>query len=148
MKIGNTRASDWRDGVDVSALGQGARRAILSALKDRMGALELARAIGVSRVALWRYLKGERDPPGDVIRRALGLMEEEEFHRALRGSELLRALGAVRGDGSIDYSAAVEAIGAAMNDEYLRNLVLELAAPAVRARWHLELCVPRCDIRF
>ncbi len=43
MKIGNTpgntRASDWRDGVDVSALGPATRRAILSTLKGRMGAL-------------------------------------------------------------------------------------------------------------
>ncbi|MGB9734512.1 MAG: integrase [Conexivisphaera sp.] len=154
MKIGNTpgntRASDWRGRVDVSALGQGARRAILSALKDRMGALELARAIGVSRVALWRYLKGERDPPGDVIRRALGLMEEEEFHRALRGSELLRALGAVREDGSIDYSVAVEAIGAAMNDEYLRNLVLRLVAERYRddLKRMLGLSAPRVVLRW
>ncbi|MDP7983089.1 MAG: hypothetical protein RAK18_07915 [Conexivisphaerales archaeon] len=118
----NENTRDWRQGVDVSALGRDARHAILSALRERMGTVELSRALGVSRVALWRYLREEREIPDATAHAALGLMDEGEFRRALRRSELLRALGAVREDGSVDYSVAVEAVGVAMNDEYLRSL--------------------------
>ncbi|MGC8696243.1 MAG: hypothetical protein ACP5UD_07560 [Conexivisphaera sp.] len=73
MGVGNTRmhtsgnnnenTRDWREDVDVSALGRDARRAILSALRERMGTVELSRALGVSRVALWRYLRGRGRSP-------------------------------------------------------------------------------------
>ena len=71
---------DWRASVNVGALSAESRRALLEAVRGKLGWSGALVALGISGVpALSRYLLGQRAVPDDMVRRALGQLEEGEF---------------------------------------------------------------------
>jgi intergrase/recombinase len=117
----------WRDSVNVGALSAESRRAILEAVRSKLGWSGALAALGISRAALSRYLSGERAVPDEVARRALGHLEEDEFLSAVGSAERLRALGILGEDGSVDYGLLSQIVAVASRDEYARRLILEFA---------------------
>jgi AcrR family transcriptional regulator len=123
---------NWFKGVNVGALGDSARRAILGRLRDKLGFNEAAKALGVAKSSLYRYVSGQRRVPDEVVARALRHLSRAEFEEIVRGEERLRALGLVTGDGVPDYSAVLELLALAARDEYIKNALLRFVTENFR----------------
>jgi hypothetical protein len=118
---------DWRGSVNVGALSAESRRALLEAVRGKLGWSGALAALGISGAALSRYLSGQRAVPDDVVRRALGQLEEGEFLSAVGSAERLRAVGILGEDGSVDYGLLSQVVAVASRDEYAKRLILEFA---------------------
>jgi len=103
-------ADPWYKRVDVTALGEEARRLILERVKGKLGFEKTLRALGIARGSLHNYLHGVRTVPDNVVYRALQYLEESEFSEIVQGVDRLRAIGIIRGGNSIDYSLVLQAI--------------------------------------
>jgi len=114
----------WYESVNVSALGDNARRGILEAVKNKLGFSGACEALGIAKSSLHRYLTGERKIPDDVVRRALQHLTRSEFELIVSDWDRLRALGVVREDGVVDYGLALKILALAARDEYLKNAIL------------------------
>jgi len=139
---------DWRGSVNVGALSAESRRAILEAVRSKLGWSGALAALGISGAALSRYLSGQRAVPDEVVRRALGRLEEEEFLSAAGSAEGLGSLGLVRGDGSIDYGLLSRALAVASRDEYARRLILEFAVRNFREELRRMLGISAAGVRL
>jgi len=118
--------------VDVTALGEEARRLILERVKRKLGFEKTLRKLGIARGSLHNYLTGARRVPDRVVERTLQYLDEYEFNEVVKGVERLRAVGIIRGDGSVDYSLVVEAIALAARDEYLKQALLKFTVENFR----------------
>jgi intergrase/recombinase len=125
-------ADPWYKRVDVTALGEEARRLILERVKGKLGFEKTLRALGIARGSLYNYLHGVRTVPDNVVYRALQYLEEQEFNEIVQGIDRLRAIGIIRGDGSIDYSLVLQAIALATRDEYLKQALLKFTVENFR----------------
>ena len=103
----------------MTAFSDGTRRAMLAAIKGKLGSSCACEALGVATPSLSRYLGRERRVPDDVVRRTLAHLPREEFERP--------AGGVVGEDGSVDYGLFSVILLLAAEDEYLRGLVLQFA---------------------
>jgi len=77
--------------------------------------------LDIAKSSLRRYLTDERKIPGDAARRALSFLIRSEFE-SIVGE--LRALGAVRGDGTVDYGVILKILAVAARDEDPKNAIL------------------------
>jgi len=125
-------ADPWYKRVDVTALGKEARRLILERVKRKLGFEKTLRELGIARGSLHNYLTGARRVPDRVVERALQYLDEYEFNEVVKGVERLRAVGIIRGDGSVDYSLVLEAIALAARDEYLKQALLKFTVENFR----------------
>ena len=80
----------------------------------------------ISKSSLHNYLHRIKKIPDEVVQRALQYLTEPEFREVVQGVELLKATGIVKEDGAIDYSLVLQLISLAMNDEYLKNAIIQL----------------------
>ena len=112
--------------MNVKALGDDARRKILEVVKNKLGYNKTVEALGISKGSLHNYLHGVRKIPDEVVQKALQYLTESEFREVVQGVELLKATGIVKENGAIDYSLAMQVIALAMNDEYLKNAIIQL----------------------
>ena len=69
-------ADPWYKRVDVTALGEEARRLILERVKGKLGFEKTLRELGIARGSLHNYLTGARRVPGRVVERALQYLDE------------------------------------------------------------------------
>jgi intergrase/recombinase len=122
----------WLEVIDVKGLSDDVRRAILEKVKAKLGFNEAVKALEISKGALHNYLHGLRKVPDEVVSRALRHLEEGEFREAVKGIDRLRAVGAVREDGSIDYPLILQAIALATRDEYLKQAILRFCVENFR----------------
>ena len=122
----------WFTRVDVGALSEEARRLILERVKRKLGFNKTLEALGISRGSLHNYLQGVRVVPDNVVYKALQYLEEREFNEVVKGLDRLRAIGIIRGDGSVDYSLVLEAIALATRDEYLKQALLKFTVENFR----------------
>ncbi len=111
--------------MNVKGISDEARLRLLEMLRNRLGFSEAYRALGISKPSLFRYLKGYREIPDEVVEACFKVLSEEEVKSALTAVDRLKSLGVVQEDGSLDYSLALEIIALASNDEYLKNAMLE-----------------------
>jgi len=125
-------ADPWYTKVDVGALSGEARRLILERVKGKLGFEKTLKALGIARGSLYNYLHGVRTVPDNVVYRALQYLEESEFNEIVQGIDRLRAIGVIRGDGSIDYSLILQAIALATRDEYLKQALLKFTVENFR----------------
>jgi|MonGeyMetagenome_1017769.scaffolds.fasta_scaffold77263_3 hypothetical protein len=125
-------ADPWYKRVDVTALGEEARRLILERVKGKLGFEKTLRALGIARGSLHNYLHGVRTVPDNVVYRALQYLEESEFSEIVQGVDRLRAIGIIRGGNSIDYSLVLQAIPLATRDEYLKQALLKFTVENFR----------------
>jgi hypothetical protein len=125
-------ANRWYDKINISALSDEARRLILERVKRKLGFTRALEALGISRGSLHNYLHGVRRVPDEVVYRALQHLEEGEFNEIVKGVDRLRAVGIIRGDGSIDYSLVLQAIALAARDEYLKQALLRFTVENFR----------------
>ncbi len=139
---------DWRDSVNVGALSAESRRAVLEAVRSKLGWSGALAALGISGAALSRYLSGQRAVPDDVVRRALGRLEEDEFLSAAGSAEALGSMGLVRGDGSMDYGLLSRALAVASRDEYAKRLILEFAVRNFREELRRMLGISAAGVRL
>jgi len=70
---------DWRAAVDIGSLSAEARRALLDAVRAKLGGVGASRAVGLSRAALYRYLSGERAVPAPQPTRTAQVEPGEEI---------------------------------------------------------------------
>ncbi|MFP3491763.1 MAG: hypothetical protein RXN86_03210 [Vulcanisaeta sp.] len=82
-------ADPWYKRVDVTALGEEARRPILERVKGKLGFEKTLRALGIARGSLHNYLHGVRTVPDNVVYRALQYLEESEFSEIVQGVDRL-----------------------------------------------------------
>jgi intergrase/recombinase len=122
----------WYNKVNVSALGDDARRLILERVKHKLGFTKTLEALGIAKSSLYNYLHGVRRVPDNVVYRALQHLEESEFNDIVKGLDRLRAIGIIRVDGSIDYSLILQAIALATRDEYLKQALLKFTVENFR----------------
>jgi hypothetical protein len=125
-------ADPWYTRVNASALGEEVLRLILERVKGKLGFEKTLRALGIVRGSLYNYLHGVRAVPDNVVYRALQYLEEQEFNEIVQGIDRLRAIGVIRGDGSIDYSLVLQAIALATRDEYLKQALLKFTVENFR----------------
>jgi intergrase/recombinase len=116
----------WFEGVNVNALSDDARRKVLEVVKNKLGYNKTVEALGISKGSLHNYLYGIRRVPDEVVQKALQYLTESEFREIVQGVELLKATGIVKENGAIDYSLALQVVALAMNDEYLKNAIIQL----------------------
>jgi len=122
----------WYTKVNAGALSDEARRLILERVKKKLGFEKTLRALGIARGSLHNYLHGVRRVPDNVVYKALQYLEEAEFNEIVQGIDRLRAIGLIRGDGSIDYSLILQAIALATRDEYLKQALLRFTVENFR----------------
>jgi len=122
----------WYNKVNVSALGDDARRLILERVKHKLGFTKTLEALGIAKGSLYNYLHGVRRVPDNVVYRALQHLEESEFNEVVKGLDRLRAIGIIRVDGSINYSLILQAIALATRDEYLKQALLKFTVENFR----------------
>ena len=116
----------WFESVNVKALSDGVRRKILEVVKNKLGYNKTVEVLDISKGALHNYLHGIRRVPDEVVEKVLQYLTESEFREAVQGVELLKATGIVKENGAIDYSLALQVVALAMNDEYLKNAIIQL----------------------
>jgi len=116
----------WFERVNVKALGDDVRRRILEKVKDKLGYNKAVEVLDISKGSLHNYLHGVRSIPDEVIQKALQYLTESEFREVVQGVELLKATDVVKEGGVIDYTLAMQLISLAMNDEYLKNAIIQL----------------------
>jgi intergrase/recombinase len=129
---GDVSSAEWFRRVSVKALGDEARRKILEKVKDKLGFTKALEALDISKGAMHNYLHGLRRIPDEVVYKALQFLEEGEFNEIVRGIDRLRAVGIIRGDGSIDYSLILQAVALASRDEYLKQALLKFTVENFR----------------
>jgi hypothetical protein len=122
----------WYNKVNVSALGDDARRLILERVKHKLGFTKTLEALGIAKGSLYNHLHGVRRVPDNVVYRALQHLEESEFNEIVKGLDRLRAIGIIRVDGSINYSLILQAIALATRDEYLKQALLKFTVENFR----------------
>jgi len=125
-------ANPWYTGVNTSALGDEARRAILSKVKEKLGFTKALEALGVAKSSLYNYLHGYRRIPNKVVENALRYLDEREFNEIVQGVDRLKAVGVIREDGTIDYPFILQAIALATRDEYLKQALLKFTVENFR----------------
>jgi len=125
-------ANPWYTRVNAGALSDEARRLILERVKRKLGFEKTLRVLGIARGSLHNYLHGLRTVPDNVVYKALQYLEEAEFNEIVKGIDRLRAIGIIRGDGSIDYSLILQAIALATRDEYLKQALLKFTVENFR----------------
>jgi intergrase/recombinase len=116
----------WFEKVSVKALGDGVRRKILEVVKNKLGYNKAVEVLDISKGALHNYLHGVRRVPDEVVQKALQYLTESEFRDIVQGVELLKATGIVKESGAVDYGLALQVVALAMNDEYLKNAIIQL----------------------
>jgi len=116
----------WYESVNVKALSDGVRRRILDKVREKLGYNKTAEVLDISKGALHNYLHGVRRVPDEVIQKALQYLTESEFREIVQGIDLLKATGIVKESGTVDYSLALQVVALAMNDEYLKNAIIQL----------------------
>jgi hypothetical protein len=116
----------WYERINVKALGDDVRRKILEKVKEKLGYNKTVEVLDISKGALHNYLHGIRRVPDEVVQKALQYLTESEFKEVVQGVELLKATGIVKENGAIDYSLALQVVALAMNDEYLKNAIIQL----------------------
>ncbi|MCC6053909.1 MAG: hypothetical protein LM589_01115 [Thermosphaera sp.] len=96
-------STPWYTRVDVRGLSEETRRLILERVKRKLGFTKTLEVFGIARGSLHNYLQGIRRVPDNVVYKALQYLEEGEFNEIVKGLDRLRAVGIIRGDGSIYY---------------------------------------------
>jgi hypothetical protein len=81
----------WYNRVDITALGDDARRLILEKVKHKLEFTRALEALDVSKGATHNYLHGAK--PGEVVYRALQHLEEGEFKEIARRQRRTDARG-------------------------------------------------------
>jgi intergrase/recombinase len=125
-------STPWYTRVDVRGLSEETRRLILEKVKRKLGYTKTLEVLGIARGSLHNYLQGIRRAPDNVVYKALQYLEEGEFNEIVKGIDRLRAVGIIRGDGSIDYSLILQAIALATRDEYLKQALLRFTVENFR----------------
>ncbi|HEU17006.1 MAG TPA: integrase, partial [Nitrososphaeria archaeon] len=132
--------------VRLGSLSVEARRAILGVVASKLGD-GAPEALGIPGEILDGYLS-EGAPPDDLVRRALGLLDEGEFVNAVGSVDALGALGIVDEYGHVDYSIALQALALASRDEYLRRAILNFTAQNFREDLRRMLGIPYATVKL
>jgi hypothetical protein len=122
----------WFERINVKALGDGVRRKILEKVREKLGYNKTVEVLDISKGALHNYLHGVRRVPDEVVQKALQYLDESEFRDIVQGVDLLKAIGIVKENGAIDYGLAMQVVALAMNDEYLKNAIIQLVVTRFR----------------
>jgi len=122
----------WYESVNIEALSEEARRAILEAVKNKLGFSNACEALDIAKSSLYRYLSGERKIPADVVKRALGFLTHSEFESIVSSWDKLKAFGIIREDGVVDYGLVLRILAVAAKDEYLKNAILRFVVENFR----------------
>ena len=140
----------WYDELNISKLNSEAKRKILHYAVNKHGRQAVMKALGVSRITLWRYMSGAQEIPDDKLLAlfSLGLVSRSEFEQLVAARERLRALGIVREDGAVDYGLALEVLALAKNDEYLKNAILRFVVQEFREDLKKMLGVSLAGVRL
>ena len=125
-------ADPWYTRINISALGDEVRRAVLLRVKNKLGFTKALEALGIARGSLHNYLSGARRVPDEVVERAFRYLDEREFYEIVQGVDRLKAVGIIREDGRIDYSLVLQAIALATRDEYLKQALLRFTVENFR----------------
>jgi len=138
----------WYESVNVEALSDEAKRAILEAVKNKLGFSKACEALDIAKSSLHRYLSGERKVPSDVVKRALRFLTKPEFESIVSEWDKLKALGIVRDDGVVDYGLVLRILAVAAKDEYLKNAILRFVVENFREDLRKMLGVSFAGIKF
>ena len=88
--------------INVKALSEDTRRAILQRVKDKLGFSKAIKVLDISKGSMHNYLHGTRKIPDEVVLKSLQHIEEEEFREIAGSVERLKAIGILSQDGTID----------------------------------------------
>jgi intergrase/recombinase len=141
-------STPWYTRVDVRGLSEETRRLILERVKRKLGYTKTLEVLGIARGSLHNYLQGVRRVPDNIVYRALQYLEEKEFNEIVQGLDRLRAIGIIRGDGSIDYPLILQAIALATRDEYLKQALLKFTVENFREDLRKMLGLSLAHISF
>jgi len=126
------RSAPWFEKINVKGLSEESRRAILRRFKDKLGFSKAIEVLDISKGSMHNYLHGKRKIPDEVILKALQHIDEKEFSEIVGSFERLKVAGILKDDGSIDYSAILQALALATRDEYLKQAILSFAVEHFR----------------
>jgi intergrase/recombinase len=103
------------------------RRKLLEELTKRKFAKEVAKDLGISRASLYRYLKGEREPPPDLDPKLCESFEEDEILGIIDQDNLLAAAGLIK-EGKLNTPLAIAITNALLDDPVARDIILKQVA--------------------
>jgi len=138
----------WYESVNVEALSEEVRRAILEAVKNKLGFAKACKALGIAKSSLHRYLSGERKIPGDVVKRALRFLSNSEFETIVSDWDKLKAFGIIKDGGIADYGLVLRILAIASKDEYLKNAILRFVVENFREDLRKMLGISFVGIKF
>jgi len=138
----------WYESVNVEALSEEVKRAILEAVKNKLGFSKACEALDIAKSSLHRYLSGERKIPADVVKRALRFLTKSEFESIVSEWDKLKALGIIKENGVVDYGLVLRILAIAARDEYLKNAILRFVVENFREDLRKMLGISFAGIRF
>jgi len=139
---------EWYEYVNVEALSEEAKRAILEAVKNKLGFSKACEALDIAKSSLHRYLSGERRIPEDVVKRALRFLTRSEFESIVGEWDILKVFGLIRRDGTPSYELISRILALAARDEYLKELILRFVSENFKEDLRKMLGISFAGIKF
>lgn len=128
----NIQENAWHNSLDLSKLSDDEKRKILEYVAEKLSRRRVQEALGISRSTLWRMLKGQVGIDDGKLRVLLGLITEHEFREVLSSRKLLEAANILRPDGTVSYAVVMEILKKAVDDEYLKQLIIRFVVDNFR----------------
>ncbi len=122
----------WYRFLELSKISDEERYRILDYVVRKVGRDKVQQALNVSRITMWRLLNKKAHLDNAKLRTLLSFLSEREFRDILSSRKLLEATNIVRPDGTVNYSVIMEALKLAVNDEYLKQLIIKFIAENFR----------------
>ena len=111
----------WYARLDMSKLDDDDRFRILEYVVNKVGRVEIQKALSVSRITMWRLLNKQARVNDSKLKLLLNFLSEQEFRDILSSKKVLEALNILRTDGTVNYPIVMEILRLASSDEYLKQ---------------------------
>jgi len=122
----------WRDHLDLSKLDDEDRYKILEYVVNKVGRAEIQNALSISRITMWRLLNKQARVDDTKLKVLLGFLTEQEFRDILSSKKVLETLNILRSDGTVNYAVVMEILKRAVQDKYLKQLVIKFVVENFR----------------
>ena len=99
---------------------------------NKVGRAEIQNALSISRITMWRLLNKQARVDDTKLKVLLGFLTEQEFRDILSSKKVLETLNILRSDGTVNYAVVMEILKRAVQDKYLKQLVIKFVVENFR----------------
>ena len=125
------------------------RRELLKKLMQREFRVEVAKKLGISRASLYRYVRGERDPPASLDVKLCEILDEDEVLAVINNEQLLRSLGIIK-DGQVNVPLLITLVDVALEHPQTQEIILKRIAKRYKTELQelLSSTLPRIEMKW